>query len=379
MSSVSSQQPRYSHPWYYYVGVGLYHVAVIVGVVVFYLTVTHPKRAEEARFAALEAKQSQLEVAQSEAQSNLQHRHLDAQVKLTEHKEQQTRTPVIQLTPRITQSISCEDIREIRLRLLLNNLGDAEVRIKQVKVKVANGAPNGNARDDLFLTQRFHYRRLLNPDSAATPPASTYFEPSPAPASAIAQVKLDPSPGLDTPEPVVQLTENDPLNNLPPHECRHGKIFAISSNSPDIDWKPLDKADQTFDTEETLGPKQNAQHEFVFVVTEYPEQHHRQWFRFQIQVAHGSSETASREQLQQVDLIVPGLPLPCCPDTTEPVAYKTTTCNNCPSVWEAEAPPLPTHVNFAPPTSAILDRSAPRKFVPPSVNTIRPVAPPSRK
>src|SRR4051794_27064050 len=138
MSSVPDQQPKHSHPWYYYIFTGFDRMFVLVGLVIFYFSVTMPKRAEEAWRAKIETQQSELGIAQGQFAltqgkrlSDLERRRVDANVVQAEHVAKQISTPVVQLSPKLSQSISVEDIREIRLRVLLDNLSEAEAKIKR--------------------------------------------------------------------------------------------------------------------------------------------------------------------------------------------------------------------------------------------------------
>jgi hypothetical protein len=142
-------------------------------------------------------------------------------------------------------------------------------------------------------------------------------------------------------------TGGETLLRIPGHECHHGEIFAVGASSKSIEWSPIDAAAQSFDTQFLLRPKQTAQHEFVFVVTEFPQQHNRQWFRFFLQVAYSATDGKAEDEQQQVEVIVPGLPLPCCSETAQPIAAESKSCKSCGGNWEADAQPLPVTKNVS--------------------------------
>jgi hypothetical protein len=368
MSSDSSNNPTW------------FQMLLVVGAVWTANYVTLPKRNEEKILAALEATTKSLEIADKKRVSEPKAILLDTNVKQAGHDLKIALTPVVQLSPKITQSISCEDVREIRLRVLLKNLSESEADISRVNVKVESGAPIGNARDDLFLTQRFSYQRTSNVSNLVErvqKPSDALFDDLPrAPAEVTVQAprvpaeaneraprapaEIDPAASLSSVPTVAQvnsvehggrqwpLSENDPLSKIPSHDCRHGRIFAVGLKSEHMKWTPIGPADQSFDTQVKLGPNQEAQHEFVFVVTEFPEQHNRQWFHFAVQVAYRGSEADAKNQLQHVDLFVSGLPLPCCSETAQPVQVGFKSCKNCGGDWEPDAPPLSTKKEAAP-------------------------------
>ena len=75
-----------------------------------------------------------------------------------ENIEQQNK-PAITLTPTISQSDSVEDIREIRLRIVVTNVGGAEAELKKLQLVVSDGVPTDDAQQDLYLTQEFFNQR----------------------------------------------------------------------------------------------------------------------------------------------------------------------------------------------------------------------------
>ncbi len=247
-----------------------------------------------------------------------------------ENIEQQNK-PAITLTPTISQSDSVEDIREIRLRIVVTNVGGAEAELKKLQLVVSDGVPTDDAQQDLYLTQKFfNQRRNIVKDAATT---------------------------MDVPlKPIAKRHDDYPdLSKLDPtHDCRHGRIFAISNNSPHINWYELKHAGETIETVTVLRPKQSVMHEFVFVLTEYPDQHNRQWLRFHVKAfwqdtknagqtapANGSSPTMACDESE---MIVPGLPLSA--DVPRTVSYNTMppTSTSRSQVWKADVPtivPLP--------------------------------------
>jgi hypothetical protein len=212
---------------------------------------------------------------------------------------------------------------------MIQNVGGADAELRTLQVSVADGTPTLDAAEDLQLTQEFYRTRTATTSNPVIQASYTDKPPSKV-------VRHD--------------IYVDSQEKGPDHYCRHGRIFAISSNSPHIQWADLNHAKQTFETKSVLQPQQCVEHEFVFVLTEYPNQHNRQWLRFNvsaISMDEGDAEvsrtkSAGETLLQQdYEIIVPGLPMTSSSIAGEvrPTSFKPTDESSVKSqVWKMDAP-----------------------------------------
>jgi hypothetical protein len=248
------------------------------------------------------------------------HRLTTAQADIAE----QQRHPAIALTPTITQSDSVEDVREIRLRVIIQNVGGTDAELRKLELIVSNGVPTEDASQDLTLTRRFFLKRHGEKEEGQDDP--------------IVPIKQRNDGYIDNPK-------EDPT-----HDCRHGRVFAISNDSPHIQWFAAEHADQIVETVSVLKPKQSAMHEFVFVLTEYPNQHHRQWLRFEVK-AYWDDMSGPRAgeivegilpmNCEQSEMIVPGMPLTATlPQDVGFTIPDEQTGNTKGQVWRADAPTI---------------------------------------
>lgn len=292
-------------------------ILVIGGSVGFFL-ISLPARFDESRLADLEAKTRAIAIQQSAFES----RAKAANATIAEHEANQIRRPAVQVTPKIEQFGSIEDIREIRLSLLLANVGNADSTIRKISVHVEDGAPTKQVAEILTRTREYYHRRM-----------EYYRQPTEADPSPVEQAEfLDPIPSAE-PAATDGLFNDTGLKPIQRDDnCPHGRVFAIGANSPDVKWQAIENATQTLDRQQLLRPQQSATHHFTFLLTEYPMQHNRQWIRFRITV---DQELGER---QEYALLVSGLPLSPCSDAR--TVYKCCSQSE-PCVWQPDAPLMP--------------------------------------
>ena len=286
MAHEDASQPR----WWYWVDIA-YKVAVVVGVIIAFTFVTLPSSRDDRRKSTAEAE-------------------------AVEYQVHQSRRPAIQVLPTMTQSASVQDIREMRLALKLSNVGEVGATIESLEVKVDNGEPVGEAADIVRSTIDYFNLRM-----------NTAVERAPSVQQYGAQQAT-----------YSEQTNGSLVDPLPPHEpCPHGILLAIAEGTEDLKWSPIERATQSLSQPQILRPKQSASHAFTYLLTEYPEQHHRQWLRFRITVKCRSEESDEAPYVQQYELFMSGLPLPRGQDSIcAPVECSTTTVEG--TVWQPDAP-----------------------------------------
>lgn len=244
-----------------------------------------------------------------------QARESKASAERAEYDLKQARKPAVQITPRIRQSQSFQDIREIYLDLLLENKGGSDAIVRRIEVATYNGKPDAEAAETIRSTQRFFYER------------EHYAQPEYRPdifsaASTGDGANLSVNSASAPPDQVImsgqtrqaadfresESAANDFFGALPPHyPCPHGRLIALSADSPDIQWEAVQKAQQVLSAELVMRPNQSASHGFNFLLTEYPLQHDRQWLRFRVSITYDGGETSKAPEKQVYELLVPGL------------------------------------------------------------------------
>jgi len=233
---------------------------------------------------------------------------------IAENEAKNRRQPRLRLLPTVSQSVSVEDIREIRLELLIENIGQTGESVDSITVKALNGHLEDDAAETVFRTQRA-YRKMLE---------LAYRR------RLVDQVAYEEQLGE------VQIEEN----------CPHGRLFAIADGSPSLEWKEVARARQVSDARKSLGPGETVSESFVFLLTEYPEQHNRQWLRFEIEVERGGP-SSGRNKTDTFSVLVSGLPMPTAFSgrTPTPVYENSTTSapSNEAEVWRPQGPLQPTN------------------------------------
>jgi hypothetical protein len=345
------REPVYSHPPIYYLAGGVYHIAVAIAIGFVFWRVTWPQHLDQSRLSEIEAKLGQLKLERSATSG----RQLEAETAVAEVQKDKVRRPIIQLTPSIVQSASTQDIREIHVQLELNNAGESGATIHGVTAQVDDGHPSESAAEVIARTQDYFYRRLkyryeggLNdsaqPAPLGIPPVGDY----PA-QQANAESLFEPAPV--TKPPFGQDLFEYFASQLPPHgNCPHGKLFALSSDSPDIKWTPVQNATQSVTQKTTLGPSESTSLNFNYLLTEYPLQHNFQWLRFKITIEYTSEYEPDRVKKRTYVQILPGLTGDEGESTLKSVKYTTMAPTVLPNsrsyfVWKPTAPLMPTSVD----------------------------------
>lgn len=296
--------------WYVGITSIVSSVCGIFGSVVIYFTVTKPQL------------ESQLRLIESQAD-------------IAEHEAANLRRPSLQITPSIVQSASVEDIREIRLRVMMENIGDAETTISAVRLKVNNGAIKGEAQDVLARTRKLFYKyKYMDDVEEALDRIGLIEEQTPPPDRYVTRKAAIDDQMNRFEESYGNHDSQTPMST----NCPHGRLFAVATSAPNVEWSDVPEARQTAITSRMLRPGQKATQEFVFVLTEYPEQHNRQWLKFDLVVEHDGGIDAA-EQQESFDIVVSGLPQT---RLTNETGYREVASPDAGSVWTPTAPLLPS-------------------------------------
>jgi hypothetical protein len=365
-------EPQRSDSLFKWTNLGL----LVLGALLYHFLIDRPARLEASRLTDLELWRGQLE----QEQAPFLHEAAKATAGISTHRANQILLPAVQVTPSIEQYATVEDTREIRLSMVLQNVGDADATVNSVSVFVEDGHPGLLAETILAQTRLKFYQRfgiqppasLLKPVDAAIRQAD-HQEPTPADsdeAQLLPQASGDhkhPPHGhvadtLDALEARVMELLRQP--NLPPEKikelrkileeiqvakagitCPHGRVFAIGEDSPDVEWQQVPAATQSVKRPRILRPNQEAMQSFVFLLTEYPDQFNRQWLRFRIVVE------MQDEPPQEYSLMVSGIPMPCCDGDTLHSNYTPTSQPCGIQVWKADAPLMPVPTSTRVPTA----------------------------
>jgi hypothetical protein len=241
---------------------------------------------------------------------------------------------VLTVKPAVEQSYAVKDIREIYVETRCENVGLINVNLDAIRIDVFEGKPSPAVKEILDRTMTmFQYRREIERASAesATPLPSPSQPVAKPPRAERPALPADDAPGAALGDPLSYRRELIAAWEKLEQQCPHGQLFAINEASPDIEWHAMQRVSRIVPVMTTLQPGQSASKRFSFLLTEYPEQHHRQWFRFVVTVNPNSPESS-----QRFDFIVSGLPLPAGGQGT--VAYTTTQHHDVYMRWEPDSP-----------------------------------------
>jgi len=346
MSSNQLQRAIYSHPWYYYVGLVVYHVAVALALVFVFFKISWPQHLDQARLNEIEREFGNIRLAQS----GIRQRQMEANAEAVELQVGKLRRPSIQLTPVVYQSGSFQDIREIRLELTLSNVGDCGALIHGIEATVENGVAKEEASKIIVDTQNYYYDRIdyQSRGGRSDWPLPLLYESgsaSPYPDRTVSGTSESGSIQEDN-AVAMRGMYSYLRDRLPYHpNCPHGRLFALSEDSPDILWTRIENAKQSSEQKHSLGPQERASLNFNYLLTEFPMQHNRQWLKFNVVVEYSSEDDPSKVNKQHYTQIVSGLP------GDNQALYKVAKYTefrgdspepSAPTVWYPTAPLMPT-------------------------------------
>lgn len=207
----------------------------------------------------------------------LEARKEEANAALAEFEAKRAGSQILQIKPAVEESQSIGDIREITLETIFTNAGTLPVTVSELQIEVYEARPSQRAWEPLSKTLQLEYLR----GKLFIDPYSSDFEQDPQKRAEFQQ-------------------QYDELHQ----DCPHGRLFAIDASSVDVDWTLLESLSRHIAINAELPSGASAFNRFTYLLTEMPNQHHRQWFRFVVTVNPDNEETRSK-----FEFVVSGLPL----------------------------------------------------------------------
>lgn len=237
--------------------------AAVVGLVVVYFT-------HGCEFNQLQNKLSNLELSVKDANTKLADAQAEAaksgiqlsnvQAELTAAQKAKTEIeigPRIVVTPQLDQPQLDEPLQEVRLVLIISNIGNASAKISSAEVDVFRGSFSASASKVVE-----NAKNLLRLERQMRPP-DVLFDTNPKPPS-------DPNTIANAQQELQR--QYDELHK----DCPHGRLFQLEGTT-DMDWKKaliLRKQ-----SEMVLTPGQSVRVEFVLMSTHFYR--HPLWLRLE--------------------------------------------------------------------------------------------------
>jgi len=279
---------REQHPWPYYAG-GVAKVfataAILAGAYVFFF---HERYERLSNLVKL-----QVEERVATATEDLQVELLDLQAELTEAqadkaeseadiykgKAKASAAPRLQVNHSIDEGSELRGVRQLRLRVEIENIGTPSVDINKVGLQIFAGNPSEGTADVLQKTQELH-GLFSKANQLAIQLGSGY---------AMEQVEYGRMHASWQ-----QLTlDYDTLHE----DCPHGQLFSVSKENDHFDWMELPEHARDDKLDVTLHSEQVTSLDFVYVLTESFD-HHANWFRFVLTVNPGQEPSPQFEMIE---------------------------------------------------------------------------------